>query len=189
MWPSAVAAATEIARQPELVRGKRVVELGCGLGLPGIVAGLSGAKHVLLTDQATTALRLALTSAGLNGLRVRTGEVAALKGSRLFPHKVSAQVMLDDAREKEGSGDLPLPLPVRTSCTRWGTPSALRYRGGFLAKSPPDSRAEPVSSRPPTLTVCYWGVGRGAGVEFEAIEEVDGALSQVGALASACATG
>ena len=85
--------------------GKRVVELGCGLGLPGIVAALSGARRVLLTDKEHTGLRLALTSAKLNGLNVSTtagagGEtIAPLSGSRLFPIAISAGVMLD-----EGSG-------------------------------------------------------------------------------------
>ena len=68
LWPSAIATSEELARQPELVQGKRVVELGSGLGLPGIVAGLCGAESVLLTDVEETALKLGLTSAKLNAL-------------------------------------------------------------------------------------------------------------------------
>lgn len=68
LWPSAIAASEELVRQPELVQGRRIVELGSGLGLPGIIAGLSGAESVLLTDIDETALKLGLTSAKLNAL-------------------------------------------------------------------------------------------------------------------------
>lgn len=39
----------------ELLKGKSVVELGCGLGLPGIVCSLLGAAPVLLTDRGVVA--------------------------------------------------------------------------------------------------------------------------------------
>lgn len=32
------------------VRGKGVLELGCGVGLPGVVAAVAGAEEVILTD-------------------------------------------------------------------------------------------------------------------------------------------
>jgi len=41
-WPSAIALAQLILQQPELVKGKRVCDIGCGLGLAGIAAALSG---------------------------------------------------------------------------------------------------------------------------------------------------
>ena len=42
LWPSAIALAQLILQQPELVRGKRVCDIGCGLGLAGIAAALAG---------------------------------------------------------------------------------------------------------------------------------------------------
>ena len=42
-WPSALALAQLLTAQPELVRGRRVLELGCGLGLAGIAAARAGA--------------------------------------------------------------------------------------------------------------------------------------------------
>lgn len=42
LWPSAVALAQFILQQPELVKGKRVCDIGCGLGLAGIAAALAG---------------------------------------------------------------------------------------------------------------------------------------------------
>jgi hypothetical protein len=50
IWHAGYELASYLIEHPELVRGKRVVEIGCGCGLVGIVAGALGAKSVLLTD-------------------------------------------------------------------------------------------------------------------------------------------
>src|SRR5215211_884562 len=49
LWPSAEALARVLSRRP--LTGRRVIELGCGLGLPSIAAALSGGR-VLATDVA-----------------------------------------------------------------------------------------------------------------------------------------
>jgi len=49
LWPSALGLSEFLLRSPELVEGKSVLEIGCGLGLPGIVAGKLGG-NVTLTD-------------------------------------------------------------------------------------------------------------------------------------------
>jgi predicted nicotinamide N-methyase len=65
LWPSAVGLAEYLAENPALIKGKRVVEIGCGLGLPGIVAGLLGGK-VVLTDYLKPALKFAADNWKLN---------------------------------------------------------------------------------------------------------------------------
>tara|TARA_B110000459_G_scaffold186288_1_gene217671 strand:- start:526 stop:1218 length:693 start_codon:yes stop_codon:yes gene_type:complete len=50
VWDGASPMAMFLCEHPECVAGKTVVELGCGPGLPGIVAGRLGAKCVVLTD-------------------------------------------------------------------------------------------------------------------------------------------
>ena len=50
------------------VRGKRVLEIGCGLGLPGIACSAAGAAHVSLTDVSLDSVELARRNAALNGL-------------------------------------------------------------------------------------------------------------------------
>ena len=62
-WPSSIALASFILSRPELVKGKRVADLGCGLGLAGIAAAISGAREVVLLDREVLALRCALASA------------------------------------------------------------------------------------------------------------------------------
>ena len=63
LWPSGVALAREIA--PRALRGARVVELGCGLGLPSLAAARSGGR-VLATDWAAPALDLLRENAERN---------------------------------------------------------------------------------------------------------------------------
>jgi predicted nicotinamide N-methyase len=69
LWPSALALAEEVARRE--VQGLRVVELGCGLGVPSLVAAARGAQ-VLATDWAEEAIELLPTNAERNGLRLET---------------------------------------------------------------------------------------------------------------------
>ena len=73
LWPSAVALAREVARLD--VDGLRVLELGCGLGLPSIVAALGGA-HVLATDWSPDAVEVAARNAERNGAELETALAA-----------------------------------------------------------------------------------------------------------------
>lgn len=57
IWPSGVALAARIARTPDIVTDKRVLELGCGLGITA-VAALGAGADLLVTDYAPEALAL-----------------------------------------------------------------------------------------------------------------------------------
>ena len=50
IWPSAIELANHIASNPHLVRNKKILELGCGVGLPAVVAAKLGAYSVTATD-------------------------------------------------------------------------------------------------------------------------------------------
>ena len=60
LWASAVALADDVASRS--LRGKRVLELGCGLGLPSIAAALAGGR-VLATDWSPDAVRATAANA------------------------------------------------------------------------------------------------------------------------------
>jgi predicted nicotinamide N-methyase len=68
IWPSSIALAQNVLQQPSLVVGKRVIEVGCGLGLAGISAALAGARSVVVADREVFALRCSLLAARANGL-------------------------------------------------------------------------------------------------------------------------
>lgn len=65
LWPAAIALAHEIAARS--VQGSRVLELGAGTGLPGIVAATLGAR-VVQTDRNAAALVVCRRNAALNGV-------------------------------------------------------------------------------------------------------------------------
>jgi predicted nicotinamide N-methyase len=69
LWPSGV----ELARAVSATgwAGARVLELGCGLGLPAVAAALGGAR-VLATDRSPDALSFAAVNAERNGVAVDT---------------------------------------------------------------------------------------------------------------------
>src|SRR4051794_1293348 len=71
LWPSGLELARAVSRGPGL-EGRRVLELGCGLGLPSVAAAARGAT-VLATDAHTDAVVFAAHNLALNGL---TGDVA-----------------------------------------------------------------------------------------------------------------
>ena len=62
LWPSGIALAAAIARQPHLVRGRRTLEIGCGLGITAAMAVALGAR-LLATDYAPESLLLARRNA------------------------------------------------------------------------------------------------------------------------------
>jgi predicted nicotinamide N-methyase len=72
LWPSGIELARAVSGAQERgldLRGARVLELGCGLGLPAVVAALAGAD-VLATDRSPDALSFAAVNAERNGVRV-----------------------------------------------------------------------------------------------------------------------
>ena len=99
LWRSGVALAREVATAS--LGGLRVVELGCGLGVPSLAAARGGAS-VLATDSAGEALALVRRSARENGVEVATaradwrtaGELAA-RGP--FDLVLAADVLYEDA--------------------------------------------------------------------------------------------
>jgi predicted nicotinamide N-methyase len=71
LWPAAIALAHEVLARKEGIRGRRVLELGAGTGLPGIVAASLGAR-VVQTDRDTLALDLCRRNGARNGHRAIT---------------------------------------------------------------------------------------------------------------------
>ena len=67
LWPSAVGLAEHLTARPSLVSGRRVLELGAGVGLPGLVAQYLGAD-VTQSDFQAAPLALARWNAWQNGV-------------------------------------------------------------------------------------------------------------------------
>lgn len=69
-WAGGQALARWLHENPQAVAGKRVLDFGCGSGIAGIAAGLSGAAEVWMADLDQNALQAAQANAALNGLSV-----------------------------------------------------------------------------------------------------------------------
>jgi predicted nicotinamide N-methyase len=73
LWPSGVALAKAIAARA--LKGARVLELGCGLGLPSIAAARAGGR-VLAVDWSAAAIDLLATNAARNGVAIESAVVS-----------------------------------------------------------------------------------------------------------------
>ena len=67
LWPAAIALAHEVASRAGVFRGARVLELGAGTGLPGIVAASLGAR-VAQTDRQEVAMSVCRRNGERNGV-------------------------------------------------------------------------------------------------------------------------
>ena len=68
LWPAAIALAHEVAARADAFRGRRVLELGAGTGLPGLVAAALGGR-VVQTDRDELALAVCRGNGERNGAR------------------------------------------------------------------------------------------------------------------------
>jgi predicted nicotinamide N-methyase len=73
LWPSARALARWVGTRA--LHGARVLELGCGLGLPSIAAALAGGR-VLATDWSAEAVDFTQRNAAANGARLEAAVAA-----------------------------------------------------------------------------------------------------------------
>lgn len=81
LWPSGTALAQAIAARP--LAGRRVLELGCGLGLVGVTAALAGAA-VLVVDRSPEAIAFAALNAERNGVTLQAAVRAFDQPRRLL---------------------------------------------------------------------------------------------------------
>jgi predicted nicotinamide N-methyase len=125
LWRSGVALAREL--DGEELRGLRVVELGCGLAAPSIVAARRGAA-VIATDSDSEALELVDRNARENGVRVETttcdwADPAELVARAPFDLALAADVLYERANVA-----LLLALLPRLASSAWvadpGRPAA-----------------------------------------------------------------
>lgn len=82
VWPSGIALARAVSAA--VAAGARVLELGCGLGLPSLAAALAGAE-VLATDWSPDALAFVEENARRNGAALETLAVDWADPSALHP--------------------------------------------------------------------------------------------------------
>jgi predicted nicotinamide N-methyase len=125
LWRSGVALAGEL--DATALRGRSVVELGCGLAVPSIAAARAGAS-VLATDACDEALALAERNAAANGVRIETAAVDWAEPRDLVGRGPFDLVLAADVLYERGSVARLLSLLPRLAPEAWladpGRPAA-----------------------------------------------------------------
>lgn len=107
LWPSALALARHVARLD--LRDRGVLEIGCGVGLPSIVAAIRGAR-VLATDWAPEALRCTDGNARTNGVQLETRVVPWESPDLLADRSPFELVLAGDVLYEQRNAELVLRL-------------------------------------------------------------------------------
>ena len=100
LWRSGVALGRELSGRR--LDGLRVLELGCGMGVPSLVASRSGAA-VLATDADDEALDLLADNASRNGLEVETAQADWASPEGLLTRAPFDLVLAADVLYERGS--------------------------------------------------------------------------------------
>jgi predicted nicotinamide N-methyase len=87
-WPGGQALARFVLDNPHAVRGRSVLDFGCGGAIAAIAAARCGAKQVTANDVDPIALGAAELNAELNQVKLR------LQGGDLIGHELDAEVLL-----------------------------------------------------------------------------------------------
>jgi predicted nicotinamide N-methyase len=111
LWPSGVALGRHVAALP--LDGCRALELGCGLGIPSIVAALAGAR-VLASDWSREALAAARRNAARNGVELETAVVRWDDAAGLADRDAFELVLAADVLYERRNGEQLLDLLART---------------------------------------------------------------------------
>lgn len=169
LWPAAIVLAHEIASHAPVRRGARMLELGAGTGLPGIVAGALGAR-VTQTDRHELALSLCRQNAERNcvgGIECRVGEWAQWNDDARYDWIIGADIIYAEATQAHlrqifetnlaPGGRILLSDPFRLSSVR------------FLETMDGDGWR---------VTMTKWTIGEGEGARAVGVFELTRALSR-----------
>ena len=107
LWPSASALARAVGVRS--LRGARVLELGCGLGLPSLAAAVAGGR-VTATDWAEDATAMLVRNAARNGLTVEALTVSWTTPDVLVERAPWDLVLASDVLYEPRNGVALLPL-------------------------------------------------------------------------------
>lgn len=132
LWRSGVALARELAGED--LRGRRVVELGCGLALPAMAAARAGAE-VLATDGSDEAAALAARNARANGVSIETATIRWEEPDELLRRAPFDLVLAADLLYERANVALLLSLLPRLGSEAWLADPGRPAADAFLAQA------------------------------------------------------
>ncbi len=134
LWPSSLALARFIGARA--LKGRRCVELGCGLGLPSLAAAVAGGR-VTATDWAAEATAMTVENARRNDLTVEGLTVSWTEPGALLERAPWDLVLASDVLYEPRNGEALLPL----------LPRLIDERGEIWLADPGRTAAEPFLRR------------------------------------------
>ena len=135
IWRSGATLAREVTSRP--LTGLRVVELGCGLGVPSLAAARAGAK-VLATDADAEAVALVERNARENGLTLETAQVSWDTPDELIARGPFDLVLAADVLYEYESVALLLDLLPRLAREVWIADPRRPVSASFLGRAESD---------------------------------------------------
>jgi predicted nicotinamide N-methyase len=132
LWRSGVALARELDGVP--LRGRRVVELGCGLAVPSIAAARAGAV-VLATDSCAEALELVARNADANDVPIETAMVDWAEPEELVSRGPFDLLVAADVLYERASVAPLLSLLPRLAPEAWLADPGRPAAGAFLEQA------------------------------------------------------
>ena len=154
LWPASIALAHELVSREAELRGKRVLELGAGTGMPGIVAASLGAT-VLQVDRSEVALHLCTLNARRNGAeraQAREAEWETFHSDEPFDFILGADVLYVT----------PMHDRLRALCDLYLAPSGIAlFSDPFRAQSLP--MLETMEERGWRVSLAKWSIAVEAG--------------------------
>jgi predicted nicotinamide N-methyase len=132
LWPSSLALAHAIAGRA--LHGARTLELGCGLGLPSIVAALAGAR-VLATDWSAAAVAMTALNAERNDADLETLVCSWTAPQPLLDRAPYDLVLASDVLYEQRNVDVLLDLLPRLTADVWLADPGRKPTERFLAEA------------------------------------------------------
>ncbi|HEY0776784.1 MAG TPA: methyltransferase domain-containing protein [Gemmatirosa sp.] len=103
LWPAAIALAHDLAARGDALRGARVLELGAGTGLPGIVAATFGAQ-VVQTDRNVDAMALCEQNGARNrvpGITYRLADWTVWNDTMQYDYILGADILYAEGTQPD----------------------------------------------------------------------------------------
>jgi predicted nicotinamide N-methyase len=134
-WPAAQVMAAFFREHPEWVRGRIVLDLGCGGGVAGIAAAKSGAKRVYANDIDPPALEMTARNARANDVHLAVdgsnlleerdwpGDVGLILAGDLFYERAASETLLNRLHQARRNG---ISVLIGDSSRPFGPRTAVR---------------------------------------------------------------
>jgi predicted nicotinamide N-methyase len=133
LWPSGEALARRLSGRA--LRGARILELGCGLGLPSMVAARAGAR-VLATDWSDAAVALLRVNALANDIELQVARVDWSTAGALVAQAPFDLVLAADVLYEQRNVELLLSLLPQLGDEIWLADPGRAVTEGFLEQAP-----------------------------------------------------